>query len=304
MSVRYITYSDDTSSNHVILETDKYDIELNDEKFQMMKEYLSMNDNEILNVYNEIVNILDDLTIIFLHADDSLDYHCLETISFDSDIIHKDMLPSFEKLKMQLEFMFNKIKANSVQYNSISKPKYDSFQNESIIQLNRICYFMIESFKIYPIHVVSSYLSIIKNNIIEDEKDRLMMHQIVEGSKQNENIIVIESTSAKETFTPTFIYVSKNNERKFAKMKIKRKKYLINIKNNTCTCPNFYVCHMQYASCCKHLMEMRNKSYCLLLLNKVMDSISQNSYNNYHVPFKEMLNVTYDKSINYNPYNS
>ena len=231
MSVRYITYSDDTSSNHVIFETDKYHIELNDEIFQEMRTILSMNDNEILNMYNEIVNILDDLTIILITAYNSLNPRCSEsyTISFDSDIIHKDMLSGFEKLKIQLEFMFNKIKANSSQYNnSISKPDYDSFQNEAI-QLCRICYFMVESFKTYPIHVVSSYISIITNNIIEDEKERLMMNQINEGSKQNENIIVVES-SAKETFTSEFIYVSKNNERKFAHMKNKRKKYLINIK--------------------------------------------------------------------------
>jgi len=303
MSVRYITYSDDTSSNHVILETDNYDIELNDVKFQMMKEYLSMSDNEILNACNEIVNILDDLTIILLNADCFLDNHNVENISFDSDIIHKDILSGCKKLKKILEFMFNKIKANSAQYNSISKPEYDSFQNEAIIQLSEICYYMVESFETYPIHVVSCYLTIVKKNIIEDERDRLMMHQIVEGSKRNENIIVIES-SAKETFTSVFIYVSKNNEKKFARLKIKRKKYLINIKNNTCTCPNFYVGHMKYGTCCKHLMEIRNKSYCLLMMNKVMASLSQNSYNNYHVPFKEMLHLVYDKSINYNPYNS
>ena len=304
MSVRYITYSDDTSSNHVIFETDKYDIELNDEKFQMMKEYLSMSDNEILHVYNEIVNILDDLTIIHLKADSSniqLDYSCLETICFTSDNIHKDMLSGFEKLRIQLEFMFNKIKVNSAQYNSTSKPKYDRY-NEAINKLNEICNIMIESFKTHPVHVVSSCLCIITNNIIEDEKDRLMKDQINEGSKLNENIISIES-SAKET-TTTVLYVSKNNEMLLSKMKNRKKKYLINIKKNTCTCPDFEMRKMKQGLCCKHLMEIRNKSYCLLVMNKVMDSLSQNSYNNYHVPFKEMLNVVYDKSINYNPYNS
>lgn len=300
MSVRYITYSDDTSSNHIIFETDKYDIELNDEKFQIMKEYLSMNDNEILDVYNEIVNILDDLTIILLKADSSNiqhNYSNLETISFSSDIIHKDMLSGFEKLKIQLEFMFNKIKANNTQYSVINKHKYDIY-NEAINKLNAICNTVIESFKTYPIHVVSSCLRIIMNNIIEDEKDRLMKHQINEGSKQNENIIAIES-SRKET-TTTVLYVSKNNEMLLSKMKNKKKKYLINIKKNTCTCPDFEMRKMKQGLCCKHLMEIRNKSYCLLMIHKVMDSLSQNSYNNYHVPFKEMLHVVYDESTNYN----
>ena len=304
MSVRYITYSDDTSSNHVILETDKYDIELNDEKFQMMKEYLSMNDQEILNIYNEILNILDDLTIILLKADSSniqLDYSCLETISFNSDIIHKDMLSGLEKLRIQLEFMFNKIKANSPQYNVINKLKYDRY-NEAINKLTDICNIVVESFNTNPIHVVSSCIRIITNNIIEDEKDRLMKDQIAEGFKQNENIIAIES-SVKET-TTTVLYVSKNNEMLLSKMKNKKRKYLINIKKNTCTCPDFEMRKMKQGLCCKHLMEIRNKSYCLLAMNKVMDSLSQNSYNNYHVPFKEMLHVVYDKSINYNPYNS
>lgn len=304
MSIRYITNSDDTSSNHVIFETDKYDIELNDKKFQMIKEYLSMNDDEILNVYNEIVNILDDLTILLLKADSSniqLDYSRLETVSFDCDIIHKDMLSGFEKLKIQLEFMFNKIKVNSTQYNVITKLKYNSY-NEAIDKLNDICNIVVESFTIYPIHLVSSCIRIITNIIIEDEKDRLIKNQIVEGSKRNENIIAIES-SAKET-TTTVLYVSKNNELLLSKMKNKKRKYLINIKKYTCTCPDFEIRKMKQGLCCKHLMEIRNKSYCLLLINKVMDSISQNSYNNYHVPFKEMLHVAYDKSINYNPYNS
>jgi len=260
MSVRYITYSDDTSSNHVILETDKYDIELNDEKFQMMKEYLSMNDQEILNIYNEILNILDDLTIILLKADSSniqLDYSCLETISFNSDIIHKDTLSGLEKLRIQLEFMFNKIKANSAQYNVINKLKYDRY-NEAINKLNDICNIVVESFNTNPIHVVSSCIRIITNNIIEDEKDRLMKDQIAEGFKQNENIIAIES-SVKET-TTTVLYVSKNNEMLLSKMKNKKRKYLINIKKNTCTCPDFEMRKMKQGLCCKHLMEIRNKS--------------------------------------------
>ena len=36
------------------------------------------------------------------------------------------------------------------------------------------------------------------------------------------------------------------------------------------------------------------------MIDKVMSSLSQNSCNNSYVPFKHMLNVVYDNSINYN----
>ena len=65
-NLRYVTLSDDPSSNHVIFETDKYNIKLNENLFQVLKNTLSMNDNEILHVYNEIMNILDKSTIKFL----------------------------------------------------------------------------------------------------------------------------------------------------------------------------------------------------------------------------------------------
>ena len=83
-------------------------------------------------------------------------------------------------------------------------------------------------------------------------------------------------------------------------MKNKKKKYLINIKKNTCTCPDFRLRKIKQGLCCKHLIEIRNKSYCMLMIDKVMSSLSQSYCNNSYVPFKQMLNVTYDKSINYN----
>lgn len=288
LNLRYVTLSDDPSLNYVIFETDKYDIELNDKLFQVIKNILSMNDNEILHMYNEIVNIMDQLTIIFLRADSSqtqLNYYLITT-TFDHNNINKDMVKYFEKLKMQLEIIFDKIK---VKY---YKP------NVTIDKLIVVCDIMIYSFTTHPIDLLSSCFRSITNNIIEDEKDRLMKDEIKEASKRNENVIVIDSCT-KDT-TTVIVYVSKNNELILSKMKNKKKKYLINIKKNTCTCPDFRLRKIKQGLCCKHLIEIRNKSYCMLMIDKVMSSLSQSYCNNSYVPFKQMLNVIYDKSINYN----
>ena len=298
LNLRYVTLSDDPSLNYVIFETDKYDIELNDKLFQVIKNILSMNDNEILHMYNEIVNIMDQLTIIFLRADSSqtqLNYDLITT-TFDHNNINKDMVKYFEKLKRQLEIIFNKIKVSCYQKNIQTIKYYEP--NVTIDKLIEVCDIMIDSFTTHPIDLLSSCFRSITNNIIEDEKDRLMTDEIKEASKRNENVIVIDSCS-KDTST-VIVYVSRNNELILSKMKNKKKKYLINIKKNTCTCPDFRLRKIKQGLCCKHLMEIRNKSHCLLFINKVMNSLSQNSYNNSFVPFKQMLHVTYDKSINYN----
>jgi predicted nucleic acid-binding Zn finger protein len=303
LNLRYITFSDDPSSNYVILETNKYDIELNDEIFQVLKNISSMNDDEILHMYNGILNVLDALTIILLQADSSqmqLDYRNLETITFDSNNVNKDMVEGFEKIKIYLEMIFDRIKRSSDLYNNSFFKQYLKYDqpNEAIDKLIKISNIIVDSLKTHPVQVVSSCLRIITNNIIEDEKDRLMKDEIEEGSKRNENIIVIES-SAKET-TTAVLYVSKNNEMTLSKLKNKRKKYLINVKNNTCTCPDFRLRKWKQGLCCKHLMEIRNKSHCILLIDKVMASLSRNSYNTSYVPFKKMLDVVYDKAIDYN----
>lgn len=296
LNLRYVTLSDDPSSNHVIFETNKCDVELNDEKFQVLKNTLSMDDNEILHMYNEIVNILDQLTVLLLQADSSqtkLNYDSYEFITFDSDDIHDDILKGCEALKRIFESLFNKIKENSVLYHYM---KFDK-PNEAFTKFDSVCNIIIGSFAAHAIQLVTYFISITQSNIIEDEKDRLMKDEIKDGYNRNENILPIES-SVKETVT-IFLYVSKTNKMLVSKLKNKRKKYLLNIKNNTCTCPDFRLRKMKQGLCCKHLMEIRNKSYCLLLMDKVMDSLSQNSCSNSYVPFKKMLSVAYDKSINY-----
>lgn len=299
LNLRYITFSNDVTSNYVIFETDKYDIELNDGKFQVLKNNLYMNDKEILHIYNDIVNILDQLTILLLQADSS-QTQLNEIVTFNSQTVHNDMLKYCEDLKRIFESLFIRMKDNSVLYENKLYKKYLKFNqpNEVISKFNMICDIIIDSFETYVIQLVTYFISIIKNNLIENERDELMKNEIKMGLNRNENIISIES-SKKET-EATFLYVSKNNKMMVSKLKNKKKKYLVNIKNNTCTCPDFLLRKMQQGLCCKHLMEIRNKSYCLLAINKVMDSLSQSSYNNSYVPFKQMLHAVYDNSINYN----
>ena len=299
LNLRYITFSDEGVSNYVIFETDKYDIELNDGKFQLLKNNLYMNDKEILHIYNDIVNILDQLTILLLQADSS-QTQLNKIVTFNSQTVHNDMLKYCEDLKRIFESLFIRMKDNSVLYKNKLYKQYLKFNqpNEVISKFNMICDIIIDSFKTYAIQLVTYFISIIKNNLIENERDELMNDEIKTGFNRNENIIPIES-SKKET-EATFLYVSKNNKMMVSKLKNKRKKYLVNIKNNTCTCPDFLLRKMQQGLCCKHLIEIRNKSYCLLAIDRVMDSLSQSSYNNSYVPFKQMLHVVYDNSINYN----
>ena len=215
-NLRYVTLSDDPSSNHVIFETDKYNIKLNENLFQVLKNTLSMNDNEILHVYNEIMNILDKSTIKFLlQAESYKIQHNYELITFDPCNINEDMVESFDKLKMNFEMIFDKIKTYCYQKNIQTINYYES--NEAIDKLNKVCNIIVESFYPHSIYSVSGCLRIITNNIIEEEKERLMQDEIKEAFKRNENVITIDSC-AKELPT-VIVYLSSNNEMILAKMK-------------------------------------------------------------------------------------
>ena len=298
-NLRFITFNDDVTRNYVIFQTNKYDVVLNDDQFQVIKSILFMNDTEILHVYNEIVNILDKLTILLLQADSSHIQRNITFISLESNDIHDDILKGCEDLKKVLGQLFDRMKEQSIYYNNKFYKQFLRFDqpNEVINKFNRLCDIIIDSFEIHALQIVTHFISIIRNNIIENEKDKLMKNEIKEAHNRNENVISIDSNE-KET-TTLILYVSKNNKIILSKIKNKKKKYLINIKNNTCTCPDFRLRKIKQDMPCKHLMKINNKSCCLLLIDKVMNALSKNNYNNSYVPFKKMLDVVYNENVDY-----
>ena len=291
-TITHVIDTVDESLSTVILSMRKCDIELYVETFEVIKTLLSMNDNELLYLYDEITTIMDNLTVILLNSDSS---HIEESVesSFNIENVHPDMIHGYKQLKHTLNIILEKLKKSSVAYKN-PHLKYDE-PNEVFNKFLTITNIIIESLENHALSLVSYLLTIIIKNIIQDEKDRLMYKEMNTGLKNNENIIIVDSDS-----TPTsmdVLFVSKNNDLLTSKMHNKRKKYLINIKNNTCTCLDFKVRKWKQGLCCKHLMALKNKTYCLMLIDKIF-KVNTNSHNTY-LPMNKMLKVAYDKNIDY-----
>lgn len=136
----------------------------------------------------------------------------------------------------------------------------------------------------------SSIGFLISNVVLMKKKELKDMH--IEISKAaGENIIKMKSFQPTK-FTDVY-YVDKRNRMKVAKRKAEDVHYIINVKTNSCSCPDFIHRKMQYGLSCKHLLELRNKTRCLALIKQIPGLY------NIAIPVKEMLEVAYCPKVEY-----
>lgn len=131
---------------------------------------------------------------------------------------------------------------------------------------------------------------LISNVVLMKKKE--LNEMLIELSKEaGENIIKMKS------FQPTKLtdvyYVDKRNRMKLAKRKAEDVHYIINVKANLCSCPDFKYRKMQSGLSCKHLLELRNKTRCLALIKQIPGLY------NIAIPVKEMLEVAYCPEVEY-----
>ena len=113
--------------------------------------------------------------------------------------------------------------------------------------------------------------------------------------KKKKGINIIKTRSFQPTKYTEVLYKDKVNNLKIAKSPIKPSHYIINVKKNLCSCPDFIHRKLQAGLSCKHLLELKNKTRCLMLLAEIQNT---NLYN-VNMPFKAMLNTAYDTVIQY-----
>jgi predicted nucleic acid-binding Zn finger protein len=129
------------------------------------------------------------------------------------------------------------------------------------------------------------------SNVVSNKKKELSDMLIMLSKKNGENIIKMKS------FQPmkfaNVCYVDKSNKMKLAKKKLNDKYYTININANSCSCPDFIYRKMKVGLSCKHLMELKNKTRCLMLIKNIP------ALYNIAIPIKEMLETAYSPGVRY-----
>lgn len=275
--------------DNVTLKTTSYDVELDTSSFNYLKNILNMCDGEVLTIYDMITKNLDELFMKLLHADSS---QVFEYNTFTSEDIDDHMLKHCGKLKSVFIVLFSKIQ---------DKYKQSHMDMDNVNKEFQLIYRIInKSLDKHNIQLVSYFLPILCNDIILEEKAKFIQEQVEKAKHCNENIVTIESSEKEKVFE--VLLVTKNNKMMISKIHSGKNQYMLNIQQNTCTCPDFRMRKCKQGLCCKHLMQLRNKSYCLLHIKKVMDSLSNNyNCNTSFAPLKEMMRVVYDENIDYLP---
>jgi hypothetical protein len=275
--------------DNVTLKTTSYDVELDTSSFNYLKNILNMCDGEVLTIYDMITKNLDELFMKLLHADSS---QVFEYNTFTSDDIDSEMLKHCGKLKSVFIVLFSRIQ---------DKYKQSHMDMDNVNKEFQLIYGIInKSLDKHNIQLVSYFLPILCNDIIHEEKAKFIQEQVEKAKYCNENIVTIESSEKEKVFE--VLLVTKNNKMMISKIHSEKNQYMLNIQQNTCTCLDFRMRKCKQGLCCKHLMQLRNKSYCLLHIKKVMDSLSNNyNCNTSFAPLKEMLSVVYDENIDYLP---
>lgn len=166
---------------------------------------------------------------------------------------------------------------------------------ENTIQLyNEFCFDVIKR-KIILHYIELGLLDVrigyVISNVVSKKKKELSDMLIMLSKKNGENIILMKS------FQPmkfgNVCYVDKSNRIKLAKRKLDDKHYTINIKENSCSCPDFIYRKMKAGLSCKHLMELKNKTRCLMLIKNIP------ALHNIAIPVKEMLETAYCPNVQY-----
>lgn len=195
-------------------------------------------------------------------------------------------------------------------YNTVLKLRDDIYQFERSkgrghvgeITLKKLRFALITMIQVYLIefatytYILRRYGSVLRKVFIDiwksmsDEDDMRLIHQ---GVRDGKNMVRRESD--KEPLSVAMVYISADNRIVKGIVSYPKKKYMIDVKELTCDCPDFVYRKCTQGLLCKHLIKFQNECRCLVYLNRI---VKDNLYN-VPCPLKEMLNIAYDESVKF-----
>ena len=145
-------------------------------------------------------------------------------------------------------------------------------------------------------YIIRRYGSILRKVFIDiwtsinDIEDRRV---IEEGKANKKNII--RRDSEKVPLSVAMVYISSEHRIVKAKVSYPKRKYMIDVQNMSCDCPDFVYRKFKQGLMCKHLRKFQNECKCLVYLNRI---VKENLYN-VPCPLKNMLSTAYDENVSF-----
>ena len=257
--------------------------------FMMDSAVSSINDHLRICPYkmNTLITSIESLSNIVYDTSD-FDFDNIIQL-LDLNDVDSNMQKEFCVIQDFMQSIYDKIFDNVLQQNYKDKVSivFTHFRN--------ILLFLNETItELYPsFSVMNNTFYHIANKIITIQMDLLQDSIISDGLKNNENIIKVDSF--KKHKYRQIIFKSKTNCLKIASVVIDKPKYLINVIQNECTCPDFLHRKMKKGLSCKHLLQLKNKNKCLTLIQE----LQREHLYNVNIPMKHMLKTAYSDDINY-----
>ena len=172
------------------------------------------------------------------------------------------------------------------------------------VTLKKLRYVLITMIQVYMTEfqsyapIIQRYASILRTIFIDLWQKLIDINDdvIVQEARRNDRNIVQRFSDKMPSFVSA-VYISKDNRIVKSLVKYPLKKYMIDVKDMTCDCPDFVYRRQFNGQYCKHLERFRNESGCLVLLNRVID---KHLYN-VPCPLKDMLQCAYDDRFDFLP---
>jgi predicted nucleic acid-binding Zn finger protein len=264
--------------------------------------------------HDEVQKLVNALNVI---SDLIFQNHAALFISIDSPLlpefvpedVHEDMQQVLTHINLFFKHMFDLVDNEYLRIENSSytlakqvvtgdtHPPDDSQSRELAVlktftrfSSNFIMYFI----DLYP--PASLFGPTMKNavdEIISVQQDLIRDNIIAQNKQQNICLIKVPSTQ-KSKYTKG-LYLNKLNNLKVARVPIKKKTYVIDVKHNACNCPDFRFRKQFSGLSCKHLMTLKNKTKCLQLITQIHNELLYNV----PIPMKQMLKEAYTDEIDY-----
>ena len=240
------------------------------------------------NIIYDLEIITDNISAYILNSTNEInstnvDTYPIYTISDLYNDMNDEMKKCYENIFEIYEKIFNIIK-EKIEQNFTNN--YGELIRESIKVMQEVIEQVSE--KIYDKMLISNIQSYLFNHIIDSfyDKKSKELRNFEKNKFKEKNINVIEFPSLKDDSYDYVIYKNKNNALKIVKVLNRKPKYLINIKENICNCPDFIFRKIYKGGLCKHLKVIQKRTKDLSTLKAI-----QNKYlYNVNIPLNKMLN--------------
>jgi hypothetical protein len=264
---------------------------------------MKVHENGVYGEEEEIIVSNEDNKIIL---DSLYDIYLVEkTLNNQEVVLNPDERVEQEMFHSMYEKSFQKIKEVILKvkdeiYRTEQYKRGDSTSFE--VTLKKLRYVLITIIQVYIsefptyTYIMKRYGSVLRKVFIDiwksmaDADDKRL---IEEGMKRGKNII--RRDSEKEALCAAMVYISADNRIVKGKVSYPRKKYLIDVKDLSCDCPDFVYRKFKQGLLCKHLIKFQNECKCLVYLNRII----KNNLYNVPCPMREMLTVAYDEGVSF-----